>query len=288
LFSTIVEHVGELLEGRSNPKYSPIEVAQWLEDCTAASAQALASARLQATSDTSPAFRRVEEDVLIQDALGRFFAAKLRSGVLFEIYTKTGNAEAGKLALAKYQEARSAWASMADRANKVYLPDITYGNVPMRRGNWSARLPGIDADVAVMEKKLQSPPTGSSQNVALAISAATGKPNRPSVHCMHTQPASFHPGTPLTLSLSASVDAVQLYYRHVNQGERWVSMEMQRSNTGYTAAIPGDYTNSVYPLQYYFVLRQGPGSAWFFPAFNATLSNQPYYAIASRAALSSS
>ena len=99
-----------MLEGRANPKYSPIEVAQWLEDYTAASGQALASARLQATSHTSPAFRRIEEDVLIQNGLGRFFAAKLRSGVLFEIYTKTGNAEAGKLALAKYREARGAWA----------------------------------------------------------------------------------------------------------------------------------------------------------------------------------
>ncbi len=48
----------------------------------------------------------MEEDVLIQNGLGRFFAAKLRSGVLFEIYTRTGNAQAGKLALAKYQEAR--------------------------------------------------------------------------------------------------------------------------------------------------------------------------------------
>jgi hypothetical protein len=284
LFSTIVEHVADLLEGRANPKYSPIEVAQWLEDYTAASSQALASARLQASSHTSPEFRRIEEDVLIQDGLGRFFAAKLRSGVLFEIYTKSGNAEAGKLALAKYREARSAWVSMADRANKVYQPDITYGNIPMRRGNWSARMTGIDADIAAMEKKLQAPPTGSPQNVAAAVQAATGKPNRPSVHCLHTPPSSFHPGQPLSLSLSASghSGAVHLYYRHVNQGERWLSMEMQRSHNGYGAAIPGDYTNSVYPLQYYFVLRRGSEAAWFFPAFDATLSNQPYYAISNR------
>jgi hypothetical protein len=284
LFSTIVEHVGDLLEGRANPKYSPVEVAQWLEDYTAVSSQALTSARVLVASRTSPEFRRVEEDVLIQDGLGRFFAAKLRSGVLFEIYTKTGDAEAGKLALAKYHEARSAWATMADRANKVYQADITYGNIPMRRGNWSARMAGIDVDVEAMEKRLQAPPAGSTQNVASAIRSATGKPNRPSVHCVHTEPASFHPGQPLSLSLLAPEHrgAVYLYYRHVNQGERWVSMEMQPSNNGYGAAIPGDYTNSVYPLQYYFVLRRGTEAAWFFPAFNASLSNQPYYAIAAR------
>jgi hypothetical protein len=288
LFSTIVEHAGDLLAGRSNPKYSPIEVAQWLEDYTAASDHALASARLKATSHTSAEFRRMEEDVLIQNGLGRFFAAKLRSGVLFEIYAKTGNAQAGKLALAKYQEARGAWAGVADRASHVYHPDITYGNVPMRRGNWAARLPGIDKDLGVMQSKVETSAAAASSaaNVERPIQAATGRPTRASVACIHKPPGSFHPGQPLSLSLLASAqdapDSVHLNYRHVNQGELWLSAEMQRDPDGYKAAIPGDYTNSAYPLQYYFVLRRGADSAWFFPAFNASLSNQPYYAIAKR------
>jgi hypothetical protein len=291
LFSTIVDHAGDLLAGRANAKYSPIEVAQWLEDYTAASGQALSSARLQATSPTSPEFRRMEEDVLIQKGLGRFFAAKLRSGVLFEIYQQTGNAEAGKLALAQYQGAREAWATMASRANGVYRPDITYGDIPMRRGHWSDRLPGIDKDIAAIENKLQTLPgqPGSGRNIERAIHAATGRPNRPSVDCVHTPSSSFRPGQPLLLSLLVTgktaedaPNAVHLYYRHVNQGERWLSMEMQRDHDGYSAAIPGDYTDSVYPLQYYFALQGGADRAWLYPAFNSTLSNQPYYAISKR------
>jgi hypothetical protein len=54
---------------------------------------------------------------------------------------------------------------------------------------------------------------------------------------------------------------------------------MARNHDSYGAAVPGDYTNSVYPLQYYFVLQRA-NAAWFYPAFNSTLSNQPYYAIA--------
>ncbi len=156
LFSTIVDYTGDLLAGRANPKYSPIEVAQWLEDYTAASAKALASARLQATSHASPEFRRIEEDVMIQNGLGSFFAAKLRSGVLFEIYQRTGSADAGKRALAQYKKARDAWAAMASRANNVYRADITYGNTPMRRGNWTDRIPSIDKDIAAMESNLQT------------------------------------------------------------------------------------------------------------------------------------
>jgi hypothetical protein len=288
LFSTIVEYVGDLLAGQCNAKYSPIEVAQWLENFTAASAQALNAAKTQAKSQTSPEFRRMEEDVMIQNGLGKFFAAKLRSGVLFEIYTKTGNAEAGKLALDHYQKARAAWAAMASRANGVYRAQITYGDVPMRKGHWSDRLGAIDTDVAALEEKIKTPAgaAGSTQNPAQAIRAATGQPKRISVPCNHTPPSSFHPGEPLSLKLQVSAthdspSVVHLYYRHVDQGERWLSKEMQKSGDGYSAEIPGDYTNSPFALQYYFEMQREE-AAWLYPAFNPTLSNQPYYAISKR------
>ena len=291
LFSTIVEYTHDLLAGHPNAKYSPIEVAQWLEDYTAASSAALDRARTEATSRTSPEFRRIEEDVLIQNGLGKFFAAKLRSGVLFEIYQQTGDPEAGKLALAHYKTARETWAKMAERAKGVYRSNISYGDVPMRRGHWSDRLPGIDTDIAAMQDKLQAPAasTGAAQNAGPAIRAATGKPNRPSVDCVHTPASSFRPGQALPLSLLVAglsahdaPTSVHLYYRHVNQAERWLSMEMKCNNNSYSAAIPGDYTNSAYPLQYYFELSRENESAWFYPAFNSTLSNQPYYAISKR------
>ena len=75
---------------------------------------------------------------------------------------------------------------------------------------------------------------------------------------------------------------VHLYYRHVNQGERWIAIEMEKNQGGYGAAIPASYTDSVYPLQYYFALQRGSDVAWLYPAFNPTLSNQPYYAISKR------
>ena len=44
-FSTVEEHAGDLLAGSMNPKYSPIDVAQWLEDSAAAASDALDAAR---------------------------------------------------------------------------------------------------------------------------------------------------------------------------------------------------------------------------------------------------
>lgn len=291
LFSTIVEYTHDTLSGRSSPKYSPIEVAQWLEDFTTVSASALADARRQAKSTGSASFRRMEEDVLIQNALGAFFAAKLRAAALYEIYQQGGDINAGKQALAQYKRARAAWANMAARARKVYRPDVTYGYTALLRGHWADRLPAIDDDITAMERKLLTPSAekNGASPCELALQAALGKPNRTLDTCRHTTPGAFRPGQSLDLVLQAPVATtadsplvVRLFYRHVNQAERWQSAEMKNDGDKYLGSIPGDYTQSPYPLQYYFELTGGDAVAWMHPAFNATLSNQPYYAIAKR------
>jgi hypothetical protein len=291
MFSTVDEYTKALLAGQTGAKYSPIEVAQWIEDCTAASRESLNEARRTARSQTSPEFRRIEEDVLIQIGLGTFFAHKLRSAVLFEIYEQTGDAESGRLARAQYQTARDAWAAMAARASRVYRSNVSYGDIPKRRGHWSDRLPGIDTDLAAMQVKVQAASAGSGRNAAEAIRIATGHPSRPRVACIHTPPESFQPGQPLSLSLkpsgaagSTAPTAVRLYYRHVNQAERWTSVETSGQSGGYAGTIPAEYTDSIYPLQYYFQLEDGKGSAWLYPGFNKTLSNQPYFAVYKRSA----
>ncbi len=290
LFSTVIEHTKDVLAGRPNPKYSPIEVAQWLEDFAAASRLAWATARIKSTSLKSPEFRRIEEDILIQNSIGIYFASKMRSSMLFQIFLETGSAEAGRQALAQLNKARAEWARMSDRASKVYKADIGYGDVPLRRGHWGDRIPAIDADIAAMKEKLQSPPasSGSSEAIARGMRAAAGRPMRPAVQCAHVADASFHPGKALHLSLrvpagaATAVASARLYYRHVNQAERWLSVDMQKDHAGYSVEIPADYTDSVYPLQYYFELNDKQKRAWLYPAFNATLSNQPYYAISNR------
>jgi len=289
MFSTIAEFAGELLTGTRSGKYSPIEVAVWLEEFTGTSAQALAVARAAAGAKTAAEFRRVEEDVLIQNGLGRFFAAKLRSGVLFEVFEQTGSAEAGRLAVERYQAARDAWAAMAKRAAKVYGPDVSYGSVPQRRGHWMDRLPGIDVDLAAMRSKVQSGAVaaGDEESAARAVRVATGKGRRAVVDCEHMPPAAFHAGEALKVEVrlrAGSGSSMVLWYRHVNQAERWRRVDMVGNGGGFGAAIPGAYTESAYPLQYYFEGQSGAGEAWVYPGLNSTLSNQPYYAIAKRSA----
>jgi hypothetical protein len=263
-----------------------VEVAQWLEDLTAVADRELTTAIGRAPSKTSPAFRRMEEDVRIQIGLGRFFAAQLRSAVLFEIYRQTGDGAAREQAIDAYRRARNAWATMAERAQRVYKPDITFGDTPVRRGHWIDRLPAIDKDLAAMEAARFEPAYAAmTERTKAAIQAAMEKPNRPSVKCDHTPPADFEPGhsVSLTLGPNGAVPAARLYYRRVTHAERWQVVDMERDGQGFKAAIPADYTRSPYPLEYYFELRRDPATAWLHPGFAADLGNQPYYALMPKA-----
>jgi hypothetical protein len=285
LFSTVTEHVGDLLAGRVSPKYSPAEVAQWIEDWTRTSEAAVARARA-ATDASRPAFRRLDEDVRIQIGLGRYYAGKIRAALLFAISESTHDAHAISLAQAQYAKARAAWAAMAERAKRVYRADIAYGDLPFRRGHWIDRLPSIDADLSAMRVRadaMTGPAPPASTASAAAIVAVTARVTRPAVACAHSGPSKFDPGAPLELSLTlpsgAKVASVTLRYRHVNHAERWQSAPMSRDGAVMRAAIPAAYTQSEFLLQYYFELRRD-GAACFHPAFNATVSNQPYYVVA--------
>jgi hypothetical protein len=54
---------------------------------------------------------------------------------------------------------------------------------------------------------------------------------------------------------------------------------MSREDGRSTGTIPAEYTQSEYPLQYYFELQDGKAAAWMYPGFNKTFSNQPYFAL---------
>ena len=291
IFSTVVEYVQTLTTQKPAAKYSPIEVAQWVEDCARTSREALDQARRTVESPGAANFRSIEEDVLIQIGLGSFFAHKLRSAVLYEIFVSSGDPEAARLALEHYQKARDAFATMAQRAKTVYRADVSYGSIPKRRGHWSDRQPGIDADLAAMKSKVQATPAfeGARVDVTREIRAVTERPQPINVQCAHTPPASFIPGRALALSMGVSgaegvrqVSSVRLLYRHVNQAEHWRAAGASKSDGIFAASIPADYTQSPYPLQYYFKLEDGSGNAWMYPGLNATLSNQPYFAIVKR------
>ncbi|SOD92244.1 hypothetical protein [Spirosoma fluviale] len=282
LFLSINEYTRELLTGKSTGKYTPVETAQWLEDYAAEAAKHLALAETKTSDRNSPAYRRLAIDVAMQIGLGRFFATKFRTGVLYAIFDQTGDRTALEEALKTYRKARGYWADLANRAKDVYKSDITVGERTFLRGHWLDRLPAIDQDIAAMAQKLEqaeSETAKAESRSQVAIQKAMGRPVRPVMAVIHTPPQSFRAGQPvdIDLAMDKNPQSVRLYYRHIDQAERYEQVEMKMVGHQYRATIPSAYTNSPYPLQYYFDINDSSETAGLHPGFNAALTNQPYF-----------
>ncbi len=284
LFSRISDHATALLAGTPDPRYSPIEVAQWLEDLAGQATRQWAEAEAQVQDKSAIDFRRLAVDLPMQVGLGRFFAAKFRAGVLFAIHEQSESQAALREAIALYREARAAWAGVAERASGVYQADITIGEYRLLRGHWSDRLSLIDADIARLEARYRGhenvpAPAG---REAVAIRRALARPHRLPVVARHQPPAGFRPGQPLELSFESDPrpQAVRLVYRHVNQAERYMTQPMAVSPAGaFRATIPAAYTDSPYPLAYYFEIEPATGDPTLYPGFAPDLANGPYHVV---------
>ena len=284
LFLRINDFAGDMLKGERSGKYTPVEYAQWIEDYADEAARHLAIAETRSENKKGAEYRRLSIDLAMVIGLGRFFGAKFRAGVLYGIHEQSGDRYALEQSLNYYKKARGFWAELANKAKDVYKADITIGENPVLRGHWLDRLPDIDEDITLMAARLDKTPASAvpqKENIRLAIQETIGRPKRFSAVCTHNRPQNFITGKPLDIELSVDKPqaSIRLYYRHVDHAERFESAEMLLTGKSYRATIPPAYTDSVYPIQYYFELKNSPESAWLYPGFNAELTNQPYFVV---------
>jgi hypothetical protein len=286
LFSRIDDHADALLQNQVDGKFSPVEVAQWLEDLAHSTGEHLAETEAAAADRHAPALRRLALDVQVQGGLGRFFGQKLRAAVLYALYERTGDRGALDAALGAYRSARDAWAGIAKLTTGAYVSDVTYGDGPFKRGHWSSRLVDIERDIAAMEQA--SAPEAASpisaEKIAALVRDALGHPRRPAPNATHVAPPPFRRGQPVTLALSFAGDqaqpvAIRLHYRRVNQAEAWQTAGMQPIEGSWRGEIPGAYTDSRFPLQYYFEPTDPAGVSWVHPGLGNALARAPYFVL---------
>jgi hypothetical protein len=279
MFCSINEYAEELLSGSSSGKYTPVEVAQWIEDFAATGRRALAAANTTATGRDLAAYRRMRVDVEIQAGLGEFFGAKFRSGVLFHLYELSKERAALGAAMAQYKKACAAWAALAKVATGVYVNDVTVGEQNYLRGHWMDRLPAIDKDIAALGAMLDSG-AEASPKIQATIAVVLGRPQRARLAVRHAAPERFTRGEALALEITTEdASEVRLHYRHVDQAENYVVIAMEGRGSKYAASIPAGYTKTEFPLQYLFEVRMRDGKAGLHPGFTPELTNQPYFVV---------
>src|SRR5260370_37105763 len=86
---------------------------------------------------------------------------------------------------------------------------------------------------------------------------ATAEPARPALAVRHIPKDKFHAGQPLVGTLdcgAAALHGVRLHYRHVNQAERWQSVELVRTRTSFQGEFSYGITAGRRALQDDFAL----------------------------------
>jgi hypothetical protein len=162
------------------------------------------------------------------------------------------------------------------------MDDVSYGVAWYQRGHWADRTAALDRDIAAMQRLLAGspgPPTAASRRLLEAVLRPRA---RPVLRVDHAPPKAFRRGEALRLEvrLHEAASAVRVLYRRVNQAEPWRVETMARDGARHRAAIPGAYTDSPFPLQYYFVVTAGaPPAVALHPGFDTSWSRQPYYVL---------
>ncbi|MBI4624778.1 MAG: hypothetical protein HY736_16370 [Verrucomicrobia bacterium] len=290
LFSSIDELADELVKGQRSGKYSPLEIATWLETLADDADAHLAKARSLIAQPASPAFQRLAIDVSIQSGTGRFLAQKLRAGMAYALYERLKARPVLAQAVSHYRAARDTWDKLVNTTGRAYQNDLTYGRDMQLRGHWANRMPAIEKDLAAMVKTWKEEPATTAKaerddpaTALLATALASAAKPAPRPRCEHLPPASFRRGEPVVIGLAIeagyNLTRARLHYRHVNQAEEPRVVDLTAQGNRYRQTIPGEYTDSPYPLMYFFELHANNGQAWFSPGLTADLSHQPYFVV---------
>ena len=283
MFYRIIDFADAVIAGSRTGKLSPYEVADRLDKLANQAEKHLKASEVKIFNTQKPEYRRWYIDTAVQIWIGRFFAAKFRAGLEYELYEKTRNKSLLEQAIKNYRQAQAAWKGIIEVTRGVYREDITFGFKPHMRGSWADRLGAIQEDIASMEEKLSLKNDGAplcAKSAAVLKSVSALMDGTQSFE--HIPPCSFVKGAPIAVAMkmpAAKGKLVKLHYRHVNQSEKFNSLEMIADGDSFEAVIPEEFTNTSWPVMYFFEVIEKTGTASFLPCINETMDNVPYYVI---------
>jgi hypothetical protein len=246
LFYGVAEYAVDAAAGKQRPKYTPLQVAEWLAALAAAVRAALATAAAVRGIDKSAEWAGTQLDFLMLADMAEFHAHKARAAVALALKQHAA-------AHASMVKARDAWRSLAERGG-AYHDNLVFQaghNTGGRMGHWRDWLPEIDKDVAKLASLAGSA-------AAPAASVALSRPLRDIASAVPLVPETAPAGRDLDLRLAVdSLDSLgtpwTLFYRHANQLEGpFRSAGMERCDGGFSAVIPASYVTAEWDLLVYF------------------------------------
>ena len=272
-----------LYKKKSINRYSPLSMIVWLYKFSKDAKKNILKVKSKNYKKNKSIFLRIYIDTIIQSAIGKFFTYKFKSSILWEYYLLTKCKKVGNKALSNYIKAKNSWEEAAVISKKYYLPDLSYGPQSWLRGRWDDRLPAIIEDINHMKKfliqntKIVKPLKKNIKMISLIENWNVDQ----NILISHIPPKNFKKGEDIYLSCKLNKKnhlPAYLHYREVNQSKKWSKKKLIKVNENYKSVISKTFTQTNYPIQYYFEFG-GTVYSSFSPGFNNYLSNQPYHLI---------
>jgi len=283
LFYAVEEYVHDELAGDIAGKYTPPQVARWLDHLAEETVAAVAEAEARATDapDTGEYLATLLDLRMLAD-LAAFHAHKTHAALGLSRYREADDVDALADALASMRAAREAWAALAERGQDTYHDDLRFGTGPPAgdEGQWIDRLEEVDADVDELERlaDIEGVDTGGTTDASIPDA---GFGPFPAASFDLDLPGRWSAGEDLPVAVAAGelngADAVRLHYRHTNQLEgAFESVEMEPVDGGYRATVPGEYLTPEWDLLAYVSAVDAAGDVTVVPGLYHATEAMPY------------
>jgi hypothetical protein len=139
LFYPIGDYVTDTLARRYSAKTTPLDMATQLEQWAAA-------AQVPAGSGKEIVSTRVDFGTLA--GLARYHAARLRSGVEYEFFSRNGEHHRLAAAVSHFRKAVGQWKEIARLTDGFYYDHMVFNRPPEQIGHWKDELPFLENELA--------------------------------------------------------------------------------------------------------------------------------------------
>lgn len=281
MFYGVGEYADDLIAGQLSGKYTPLEVATWIETLLGEGERGIAEA-ISLCDESDPQTQRTLIDLRVLAELARFFGRKFRAAVEYAVFRRMDDTKALERAIDFLSDAHAAYAKIPSIVSGVYRTDLPFGGGVSERGHWSDRQMAMREDLHLLKLELGQARQHTTGTEFVPVHRSTRRPSPATLENAQR----FERGRPFAVHLRSAepyAASATLHYRHLNQGERFLTMEMEPDINGFTASIPSEYTASPYPLMFFVELRILDAAPLIVPGFAPDLSNQPYVVVHSTA-----
>ena len=284
LFYAIDRYAKDLCEETLKGKYSPLQVAAWLDDL-ARSVKSLITKAAGFDSPDSAEYNALLTDLDMLCDIARYHANKMRAALAVELwYIKK---EHTLLADAKIylDTALAYWKTLSARGLENYHHNLEFSSAETmtRRGTWNDLTCEIEADVSTLTELM-------SKNDIAPVNAVSGLIESSYLsqesRIMFADFPDWAPaGEDLVIDVAVSGlwnagAAPTLHYRHCDQTSGFYkTTTMEKSAGGFSAVIPAEYLTPEWDIQIYITIQEPDGICTMFPGIYHPIYPHPFHVI---------